>query len=172
MAIRTVLEPHWTSQSGADPAPLVYNNNVYPFIGHDEDGSIDFNMRDWRLEFGYLQLGELASLGRSAEERFMAISVAVSDNILGPYKDAIGKPLIANNKIYPNVYIDDNGQAYLYWGNHNLWYARLNTDMISISGSPVQVQLTTADFGARRSCTNSQPTSYEEGPCIYKRGSL
>ena len=33
----------------ADPAPLVYNNRVYLFTGHDEDGSTNFNMRDWRL---------------------------------------------------------------------------------------------------------------------------
>ncbi|KAF5538698.1 endo-1 4-beta-xylanase [Fusarium phyllophilum] len=33
----------------ADPAPMVYNGRVYLFTGHDNDGSTDFNMTDWRL---------------------------------------------------------------------------------------------------------------------------
>jgi len=33
----------------ADPAPLVYNNRVYLFTGHDEDGSTGFNMLNWHL---------------------------------------------------------------------------------------------------------------------------
>ncbi|KAH8728681.1 putative xylanase 7 [Phaeosphaeriaceae sp. PMI808] len=102
----------------------------------------------------------------------MAIGVGISDSITGPYKDAIGKPLVANNEIDPTVYIDDNGQAYLYWGNPNLWHAKLNADMISISGSPVKVELTTAGFGPRRGNTNSRNTAYEEGPWIYKRNNL
>jgi hypothetical protein len=33
----------------ADPAPLVYNGRLYLATTHDEDGSTNFNMRDWRL---------------------------------------------------------------------------------------------------------------------------
>jgi arabinoxylan arabinofuranohydrolase len=187
----------------ADPAPLIYNNTVYLFTGHDEDGSTNFNMRDWRLysstdmanwrDHGVMM--NLATFSWASERAWagqviprngkfyyyvpvqkrsgsMAIGVAVADNIAGPYKDALGKPLVENNEIDPTVYIDDNGQAYLYWGNPGLWYAKLNQDMISISGGTVQVQLTTAGFGPRRSGTNSRATSYEEGPWIYKRGNL
>jgi arabinoxylan arabinofuranohydrolase len=186
-----------------DPAPLVYNNTIYLFTGHDEDGSTNFNMRDWRLftssdmsnwqDHGVIM--NLATFSWASERAWagqviarnnkfyyyvpvqkksgsMAIGVAVSDNILGPYKDALNKPLVENNEIDPTVYIDDNGQAYLYWGNPGLWYAKLNTDMISITGGTVQVPLTTTGFGARRSGTNARATSYEEGPWIYKRGNL
>jgi len=101
----------------------------------------------------------------------MAIGVAVADNIVGPYKDALGKPLVENNQIDPTVFIDDDGQAYLYWGNPGLSYVKLNSDMISYSGSIVSVQLTTAGFGSRPN--NAQrPTTFEEGPWIYKRGGL
>jgi arabinoxylan arabinofuranohydrolase len=187
----------------ADPAPLVLNNTVYLFTGHDEDGSTNFNMRDWRLfsssdmanwrDHGVMM--NLATFSWASERAWagqviprngkfyfyvpvqkrsgsMAIGVAVADRVEGPYKDALGKPLVENNEIDPTVYIDDNGQAYLYWGNPGLWYAKLNSDMISISGGTVQVQLTTQGFGARRSGTNSRATSYEEGPWIYKRGNL
>ncbi|KAF1945962.1 Arabinanase/levansucrase/invertase [Clathrospora elynae] len=187
----------------ADPAPLVLNNRVYLFTGHDEDGSKTFNMRDWRLyssadmanwqDHGVIM--NLATFSWASERAWagqviprngkfyyyvpvqqkngaMAIGVAVSDSVTGPYRDALGKPLVANNEIDPTVYIDDNGQAYLYWGNPNLWYAKLNQDMVSISGSPVQVALTTAGFGGRRSGANARATSFEEGPWIYKRNNL
>ncbi|MEQ0564508.1 glycoside hydrolase family 43 protein [Amycolatopsis sp. NEAU-NG30] len=98
----------------------------------------------------------------------MAIGVGVADNPTGPFRDALGHPLVENGEIDPTVFIDDNGQAYLYWGNPNLWYVRLNTDMISYSGGVNQIPLTTAGFGTRPN-GGSRPTMYEEGPWVYKR---
>jgi arabinoxylan arabinofuranohydrolase len=49
----------------------------------------------------------------------MAIGVAVSDTPTGPFKDVLGKPLITTgswDNIDPTTFIDDDGQAYLYWG--------------------------------------------------------
>ncbi|MFI6844186.1 family 43 glycosylhydrolase [Kitasatospora sp. NBC_00085] len=92
-----------------------------------------------------------------------AIGVGVSDSPTGPFRDALGGPLIQNSEIDPTVFIDDDGQAYLYYGNPNLWYLRLNADMISYSGSPTQIPLTTAGFGTRTGDAN-RPTLYEEGP--------
>lgn len=103
----------------------------------------------------------------------MAVGVGVADNILGPYRDAIGRPLVENNEFDPTVWIDDGGQAYMFWGNPNLWYVRLNQDMISYSGGMTQVSVTTAGFGQRRSGANAgRPTAYEEGPWVYKRNGL
>ncbi|MFI6318817.1 family 43 glycosylhydrolase [Nonomuraea sp. NPDC050556] len=101
----------------------------------------------------------------------MAIGVGVSTSPTGPFTDAIGHPLVRNGEIDPTVFIDDNGQAYLYWGNPNLWYVRLNADMISYSGSPAQIPLTTAGFGTRTG-NASRPTLYEEGPWVFKRNGL
>ncbi|WP_435821359.1 family 43 glycosylhydrolase [Micromonospora parva] len=98
----------------------------------------------------------------------MAIGVAVSDSPTGPFRDAIGRPLVENGEIDPHAFVDDDGQAYLYWGNPNLWYVRLNADMTSFSGSPTRIPLTTAGFGARSGNT-SRPTLYEEAPWVYKR---
>ncbi|WP_425560413.1 family 43 glycosylhydrolase [Luedemannella flava] len=100
-----------------------------------------------------------------------AIGVAVSTSPTGPFTDALGRPLLENGEIDPNVLIDDDGQAYLYWGNPNLWYVRLNADMISYSGGLTQIPLTTAGFGTRTGNT-SRPTLYEEGPWVYKRNGL
>ena len=102
----------------------------------------------------------------------MAIGVGVSTNPAGPFADALGHPLVytGTGDIDPTVFIDDGGQAYLYWGNPNLWYVKLNQDMISYSGSPVQIPLTTASFGVRSN--SDRPTQYEEGPWFYKRSGL
>ncbi|WP_323373512.1 glycoside hydrolase family 43 protein, partial [Plantactinospora alkalitolerans] len=98
----------------------------------------------------------------------MAIGVGVSESPTGPFRDAIGRPLVENGEIDPSVFIDDDGQAYLYWGNPNLWYVRLNADMTSYSGSVTRIPLTTAGFGTR-SGNADRPTLYEEGPWVYKR---
>jgi len=101
----------------------------------------------------------------------MAIGVAVGDTPTGPFRDAIGRPLVENGEIDPTVFIDSDGQAYLYWGNPNLWYVRLNTDMVSYSGGVNQIPLTTAGFGTRTGDAK-RPTLYEEGPWVYKRNGL
>ncbi|MFZ5893077.1 MAG: family 43 glycosylhydrolase [Myxococcota bacterium] len=100
------------------------------------------------------------------------IGVAVADSPLGPFKDALGKALIStgSGNIDPTVFIDDDGQAYLYWGNPDLWYVKLNSDMISYQGSPTKVNLTTAGFGTRSK--TDRATAYEEGPWFYKRNSI
>jgi arabinoxylan arabinofuranohydrolase len=101
----------------------------------------------------------------------MAIGVAVSDSPTGPFEDALGHPLVENGEIDPTVFIDDDGQAYLYWGNPNLWYVTLNEDMTSFSGEPTQIPLTTEGFGSREG-NPDRPTLYEEAPWVYERDGL
>jgi len=100
------------------------------------------------------------------------IGVLVGNDPAGPFTDPLGKALISTGTgdIDPTVYIDDDGQAYLYWGNPNLWYVKLNSDMISYQGSPTKTDLTTAGFGTRSN--TDRATAYEEGPWFYKRNSL
>ena len=93
------------------------------------------------------------------------IAVAVADSPLGPYKDAIGKPLVGPETgfIDPSPFIDDDGQAYLYWGNPNVWYVKLNEDMVSCSGGIVK----DPDFAKVEG--EPDPYHYQEGPWLYKR---
>ncbi len=104
-----------------------------------------------------------------------AIGVAVSDSPTGPFKDALGEPLLTGyGYIDPTVFIDDDGQGYLYWGNPNLWYVKLNEDMISYDQNVgvVKVPLTKEGFYIREKGVDKRPTSYEEGPWLYKRSNL
>jgi len=98
------------------------------------------------------------------------IGVLVSNSPYGPFTDPIGKPLIKNSMddIDPTVYIDDDGQAYLYWGNPKLYHVKLNEDMISYSGDITSEQMTITEFG-KRDGHPKRATQYEEGPWFYKR---
>ena len=94
----------------------------------------------------------------------MAIGVAVSSSPYGPFTDAIGKPLIfrSNPGDYdPTVFVDDDGQAYMYWGgNGPCYYAKLNQDMISLAG---EIQTASIDFA-----NTPKEASYTEGPWLWK----
>ena len=105
----------------------------------------------------------------------MAIGVAVSDSPTGPFRDAIGKPLYENGSwdhIDPTVMIDDNGQAWLMWGNPRVYCLKLNRDMISCEGEPTLLPMTVEAFGApvmnEREQGKSYKDCYVEGPWLMK----
>ncbi|MBV8389008.1 MAG: family 43 glycosylhydrolase [Mucilaginibacter sp.] len=94
----------------------------------------------------------------------------VSNSPLGPWKNAKADntPLIKPSdfpnvhNIDPDCFIDDNGQAYLYWGSGFKWVnghcmaVKLKKDMISFDGSPVDIT----------------PPHYFEAPHMIKRKGL
>jgi hypothetical protein len=92
------------------------------------------------------------------------IGVAVADRPEGPYVDAIGRPLIGQfvngaQPIDQDVFIDDDGQAYMYyggWGHSNV--VRLNENMTSLGTFP--------DGTTYKEIT---PQNYVEGPQMFKR---
>lgn len=80
------------------------------------------------------------------------IGVAASSAPAGRFTDARGGALITpgtpgasgTNQWYfdPAVFVDDNGQAYLFFGGNNITNARvvrLNNDMISLAGSAISL---------------------------------
>lgn len=100
------------------------------------------------------------------------IGIGISDSPTGPFKDALGKPFLeGGGYIDPTVFIDDNGQAYLYWGNPDLFYVKLNEDMVSYSGEVVKVEFDATNFGVRTGDAKRK-AQYEEGPWFYKRKGL
>ena len=111
----------------------------------------------------------------------MAIGVAVADSPTGPFKDALGKPLVTTgtwDNIDPTAFVDDHGQAYLYWGNSKLFYVKLNKDMTTYSGPITEVPQSVEAFGGMRRPGKSDEVLqkqekfddvYVEGPWFYKR---
>jgi arabinoxylan arabinofuranohydrolase len=92
-----------------------------------------------------------------------AIGVAVADSPTGPFKDAIGKPLVVDsmtpgggwNDIDPTVWTEADGTTWLFWGNGSCFYAKLKPDMISFDGAIQQI--------------TPRLQGYVEGPWVYKR---
>ncbi len=97
-----------------------------------------------------------------------AIDVAVSENPLGPYVPARldQDPLITddmtpdshrwNADIDPTVLIDDDGQAWIVWGNGDFYLAKLKENMVEIDGEVVHLGL----------------RSVSEGPWLFKRNGI
>lgn len=185
----------------ADPAPLVYKNTVYLYVGRDTAAvGVDSyqmpswhvfsstNMVDWKdlgprlkpSDFSWASYAANAAQCIERNGKFywyisvmhkanadskggVAIGVAVSDSPIGPFKDAIGKALITNemttdmkhgwDDLDPTVFIDDDGQAYLFWGNGSCKWAKLKENMIELDG-PIHT---------------FKPQNFTEAPWIYKR---
>ncbi len=110
------------------------------------------------------------------------IGVASADAPDGPYTDPLCRPLVPGDWgfIDPTVFIDDDGQAYLFWGNNGAWYVPLADDMISLAGEvrPVPGLNDEAAFGPLRlkldykTGVEMMKTNYEEGPWIFKRNAV
>lgn len=200
----TSKNPIITDVFTADPAPLVYNDTLYLYTGHDGATVEDTNykMPDWYV-FSTTDMVNWTNHGaRLSPKTFSwatgdayaahtvykngkfywfvstfhkedenskggaAIGVAVSDKPTGPFKDAIGKALIVNedttdmehgwDDIDPAVFIDDDGQAYMFWGNQSCRWVKLKDNMLELDG-PINY---------------IKPKNFIEGPWVYKREGL
>ena len=188
----------------ADPAPVVFGDTLFLYVGHDEDDAPakGYLMREYRLftttdmvnwtdhgaplktsriswstndasaaqlierngkYYWYFSTGDKNSQG-------VSVGVAVSDSPYGPFRDALGKALISNqmtkyspnswDDLDPTVFIDDDGQAYLFWGNDACYWVKLRKDMISLDG-----EIKALDIKDRTAFSGK----YTEAPWVYKR---
>lgn len=69
------------------------------------------------------------------------IGVAVSDSPLGPFKDMLGRPLITKDEydcqsIDADLFIDEDNQPYLLWGQGKCWIVALEDDMVTFKDEP------------------------------------
>lgn len=86
------------------------------------------------------------------------IGVARSDRPEGPFTDALGAPLVARDQyghqsIDPDIFLDDDGTAYLYFGQGRCQAVRLNQDMVTFDGEPADIT----------------PDGYNEAPVVFRR---
>ena len=103
--------------------------------------------------------------------RRKAIGVAVADNPTGPFHD-VGHPIVdkrpegvnGGQQIDVDVFVDDDGQAYLYWGNGYMAGAKLNADMVSIDTTTITVM--TPQGGTL------QDYAFREGAYVFKRNGI
>lgn len=94
--------------------------------------------------YWYISVAHASAAGR-------AIGVAVADRPTGPFTDARGSALITTDMrtadgevmdiIDPAAIIDDDGQAYLFWGKARCYYASLAANMTELAGRIKSVSL-------------------------------
>ncbi|MBN1610452.1 MAG: family 43 glycosylhydrolase [Polyangiaceae bacterium] len=90
------------------------------------------------------------------------IGVATSSSPTGPFKDALGKPLVTagqygGQSIDPYAFTDDDGRSYLYFGNGSVGHVvELNDDMISFQGTPRDIAV----------------SGFREGSVAFKRNGI
>ncbi|KAI0130008.1 glycoside hydrolase family 43 protein [Xylariales sp. AK1849] len=142
--VLTIANVTWATKAVWAPAPISRNGKYYLYFGandiqEDEDAA-----------------GLIGGIG-----------VAVADKPEGPYVDAIGSPLIGHyhngaQPIDQDVFIDTDGQAYIYYGGHShANVAKLNEDMISVG---------TFDNGTQ--FIEITPENYVEGSQMIKRNGI
>ena len=130
--------PLFQTKYTADPSPLVVGDTLFLYTSHDsspediadpnwtEHGAVA-SLKDfpWRSrENGAWAIQTVERNGKYylyAPLHGHGIGVLVSDSPYGPFKDPLGKPLVWQkdtwDDIDPTVFVDDDGQAYMYWGN-------------------------------------------------------
>ncbi|MBS1664139.1 MAG: family 43 glycosylhydrolase [Bacteroidetes bacterium] len=86
------------------------------------------------------------------------IGVAIADHPEGPFTP-LPTPIEKVNGIDPNVFIDKDGSAYLYWAQGNLYVAKLKDNMTELATEPTIVQ--------------DLPTKgLKEGPYLFERNGI
>jgi hypothetical protein len=68
--------------------------------------------------------------------RGFSVGVAIADAPEGPYAP-LPEPIKGVHGIDPNVFIDKDGQAYLYWALGNLYAASLKENMTELASEPM-----------------------------------
>lgn len=104
------------------------------------------------------------------------IGVAVADTPIGPFKDPLNKPLIDNTDnievvgrepIDPGLLIDDDGQAYMYFGCRDARVVKLKENMIELDGDIQPVIIT-----GNEDDEENTGGFYGEAPWAFKKDSL
>ncbi|MBR9908820.1 MAG: family 43 glycosylhydrolase [Gammaproteobacteria bacterium] len=188
----------------ADPHIRIFNGKAYLYSTRDSDDKAKrFTMPDWHVwssddlihwqhETTILPtqtyMGESTSCwATDAVEKNgnfyfyfsngnVDTGVMVAHSPVGPFQDALGKPLLASDlmdtKEYdPSVLIDDSGDAYIIFGHHRdteqdhyFAIAKLNEDMVSLAEYPKEVKFTgTVDVLKG----NDKPTLHKRNGIYY-----
>lgn len=86
------------------------------------------------------------------------VGVAIADKPEGPYTP-LSEPIKGVNGIDPNVFIDKDGQAYLYWAMGNIMVAKLKDNMTELASEPQII-------------ANLPQKGLKEGPFLFERNGI
>ena len=180
----------------ADPHVLIVNDTLYCMCGHDKTwNTVDFcrmdrwelwastDLKDWKYMLKILPTdtyignqdncwaGDLAEKDGKFywyfSNKFHNTGVMVAPTMLGPWKDALGKPLlptgIINGKPYdPEIFVE-NGDYYIIFGAGQYYISKLGSDMISLATEPEKLDVIDST-GKKRPVADK--------PCMFKRNGI
>lgn len=86
------------------------------------------------------------------------IGVAIADKPYGPFVPQ-AMPIEGVHGIDPNVFIDKDGQAYLYWAEGNIYVAKLKSNMLELASGPEII-------------ANLPDKGLKEGPFLFERNGV
>jgi beta-xylosidase len=165
----------------ADPHIRIFNGKPYLYTTRDEDKTAqEFVMPDWKIWSSNDLVNWKLETTIDPTETYMGKSkrcwapdavykngnyyfyfsngntdtgVMISKSPIGPFKDVLGKPMLAEDltptKEYdPTVLIDDDETAYIAFGHHRsadpdyyFMIAKLNEDMVSLAETPKEIKI-------------------------------
>ena len=142
----------------------------------DEGVILDLRDLDWGKEYAWAPCIIEKKVGEAYRYYYYfvankSVGVAVADRPEGPFRDALGRPLLSqedigapNQVIDPDVFCDPaTGKYYLYWGNSYLWMAELADDMVSLVPGTMHELIPRARIGEYH---------YLEGTYVFERNGL
>jgi xylan 1,4-beta-xylosidase len=140
---------HWT-----DHGIVVSQKNV-PWVKPDSYSmwAPDCVFRNGKYYFYFPSIPGDSTYGKG-----FAIGVAIADKPEGPYVPQ-PEPIKRVHGIDPNVFIDRDGQAYLYWAQGNVYAARLGDNMLELASDPVLLK----ELPAK---------GLKEGPFLFERNGI
>ncbi|MDA3928252.1 MAG: family 43 glycosylhydrolase [Prolixibacteraceae bacterium] len=96
-------------------------------------------------------------IGENGRKGF-GIGVAIAEKAEGPYIPQ-ANPIEGINGIDPNVLIDKDGQAYIYWSMGNIYVAKLKENMLELDSEPQII-------------ANLPEKGLKEGPFVFERNGI
>ncbi len=185
----------------ADPHVVIYGDRAFMYATHDFSAdNKKFVTKDWWVwsstdMVNWQQVGTLkpeetflkrpsdecwAGFGTTRNGKYFwyfsagptEIGVVTADSPTGPWRDPIGKPLIAKGltpteQRDPDIFMEDDGQAYMVYGTFKYFLVRLGHDMISLAEKPHPIKLNRefGPYGAGK--TDDKPSLHKRNGIYY-----
>ena len=176
-----------------DPHVMIVDDRLYMGMGHDQSWDVEFDwtmdrweiwstgdLKSWKKEtvihpndtyFGpdaNCWAGDFAQKDGKYywyfSNRFYDTGVMVSDQPGGPYRDALGKPLLPNGltptKSYDPEVFEEDGKYTIIFGAGTYYAATLGDDMVSLADKPEPIEVMNPDGSTRYT---------DDKPSVFKR---
>lgn len=183
-----------------DPHIHIFNDTAYVYASHDKSiENKGFVMEDWwiwsspdlvnwtersRLKPEHTYIGKpytscwATDVGYKNEKYYWYFSeankqtgVAVGNTPVGPWKEALGKPILTSDLTPTHEYdmsiFEEDGQNYIFFGVWDYYVAKLNDDMITLAETPIKIIINNPRGPYNRDGKNKEmPT--DDKPFVHK----